>query len=75
EDESKSSQMFHEIPEFFTRALKDNPAAERAFNSLTPSYKLQFLGWVMDAKREEIRLRRMKEALELLESGNKIGIK
>lgn len=75
DEEEEPKRMFPEVPDFFTRALKDNPKAEKAFNSLAPSYKLQYFGWIMDAKKEETRLRRMKEALELLASGKKLGMK
>ncbi len=71
----KKTPAFPEAPEFFTRALQENPEAERAFSLLAPSYKLQYLGWIMDAKKEETRLRRMKEALERLTTGKKLGMK
>ena len=71
----KPEGMFPEVPEFFTQALRKNPEAEKAFNSLAPSYRLHYLGWILDAKKEETRMRRLKEAIELLESGKKLGVK
>jgi uncharacterized protein YdeI (YjbR/CyaY-like superfamily) len=67
--------IFPEVPRFFTEALKANPEAEKAFNVLAPSYKLRYLGWIMAAKKEETRLRRMNEALELLAAGRQLGMK
>ena len=66
---------FPEAPGFFTRALRANPEAEKTFHSLAPSYKLQYLGWILDAKKEETRLKRMNEALKLLSEGRKLGLK
>lgn len=75
EETAKPEGIFPEVPDFFTRALQKNPEAEKTFNALAPSYKLQYLGWILDAKREETRNRRMEEAIELLESGKKLGMK
>ena len=47
----------------------------KTFNSLAPSYKLQFLGWIMEAKKEETRKKRLNEAIELLGSGKKLRMK
>jgi uncharacterized protein YdeI (YjbR/CyaY-like superfamily) len=73
-DEEKGKR-FPEVPESFQRALEDNPAAEKNFHELAPSYKLHFIGWIMHAKKEETRQRRLKEAIGLLESGKKLGMK
>ncbi len=75
DEEGRSGKVFPEAPDYFIRALRDNPEAEKTFNGLAPSYKLQFLGWIMDARREETRMRRLKEAIGLLESGKKLGMK
>lgn len=73
--EAKPGKTFPEIPDYFTEALRQSPAAQEAFRSLAPSYKLQYLGWIMAAKKEETRQRRLKEAIETLESGQKLGMK
>ena len=75
EERSGRERMFPGVPDFFKKALADNPKSEKSFNSLAPSHKLQYLGWIMDAKKEETRERRMKEAIELLEAGKKLGMK
>jgi len=75
DEEKKSAGLFPEVPEYFTQALKNNPKAGKAFTSLPPSYKLQYLGWIMAAKKEDTRMRRMNEALELLEAGKKLSMK
>lgn len=75
EDLVKGERIFPEAPEFICDALRENPEAERHFNSLAPSYKLQYLGWIMSARKEETRFRRLKEAIDLLNSGKKLGMK
>ena len=75
-DEAKQAGTgFPEVPDYFTEALRKNPTAEKYFNSLAPSYKLHFLGWIMDAKRIDTRHKRLAEAISLLESGRKLGMK
>ena len=75
EDIIQNEDIFPEAPEFIIKGLKENPKAESNFNSLAPSYKLQFLGWIMSGKKEETQLRRLKEAIDLLISGKKLGMK
>jgi len=75
EDAVQNEDIFPEVPEFIIKALKENPKAESNFNSLSSSYKLQYLGWIMSGKNEETQLRRLKEAMDLLNSGKKLGMK
>ncbi len=74
-EDPKPDRMFPETPDYFRQALRENPKAEETFNALAPSYKVQYLGWIMAAKKEETRQRRLKEAIEILESGGKLGMK
>ena len=70
-----SESVFPEVPDFIVKALKRNPSAERNFNSLAPSYKLQYLGWIMSGKKEETQQRRLTEAIDILNNGKKLGMK
>ena len=63
------------IPGFVAHALSVNKKAENYFNSLAPSYKRQYIGWIMDAKREETRKKRLQEVIGLLDAGKKLGLK
>lgn len=74
-EEKGPGELFPEVPDYFTRALESNQKARETFNSLTASYKLQYLGWIMSGKKKETRKRRMKEALKILESGKRLGMK
>jgi uncharacterized protein YdeI (YjbR/CyaY-like superfamily) len=73
-DEDKGKGL-PEAPDYLKQAMELNPAAEKNFNNLAPTYKLQFVGWISDAKKEETRRRRLKEAIDLLAAGKKLGMK
>jgi uncharacterized protein YdeI (YjbR/CyaY-like superfamily) len=74
-EEVKSKKLFPEVPDFITKAFKENPKAETNFNALATSYKLQYLGWIMSAKKHETQITRLKEAIQLLNAGKKLGMK
>jgi uncharacterized protein YdeI (YjbR/CyaY-like superfamily) len=59
----------------FQQALKSNPAAEKTFNNLASSYQKQYTGWINQAKRGKTRQKRIQEAIQLLASGRKLGLK
>jgi uncharacterized protein YdeI (YjbR/CyaY-like superfamily) len=69
------SERSLDVPEFFARALADNPSAREFFEQLAPSYRRHFTGWLSSAKRDDTRARRLAEAISLLERGEKLGIK
>lgn len=55
--------------------LKANPKAWSNFNLLAAGYRKQYVGWLQSAKRPETRKKRLKEAIELLEKNQKLGMK
>ena len=63
------------VPDYFERALDKNRAAKQYFETLAPSHRRAYLRWVDSAKREETKLKRLKEALELLASKKQLGLK
>jgi uncharacterized protein YdeI (YjbR/CyaY-like superfamily) len=63
------------IPPGVIKAISANKKAWENFNKLAPSYKKQYVGWITTAKKEETRQRRLKEALEILAQGKKLGMK
>ncbi|MBU2511566.1 YdeI/OmpD-associated family protein [bacterium] len=63
------------MPEELEEALAQNKRALLFFESLAPSYKKHFAGWVDTAKKPETRQRRIKECIELLEKGEKLGMR
>jgi uncharacterized protein YdeI (YjbR/CyaY-like superfamily) len=64
-----------ELPPYFAKALKTNPKAWRNFQALAPTYRRNFVVWVHLAKRPETRERRIRESIELLSAGKKLGVK
>ncbi len=64
-----------EPPALVTAALAANPRAQACFDKLPPSARRDYLHWIMSAKREATRRRRLDEALALLAAGKKPGMK
>jgi uncharacterized protein YdeI (YjbR/CyaY-like superfamily) len=56
------------IPPLIRRELAKHPVARRKFLALSPSYRRDYIRWITEAKKEETRMRRMKEAIRRLES-------
>ena len=63
------------VPAFMERALRARQRAWENFKRLAPSYQRNYIGWITTAKREETRLKRLQEAIELLEENKKLGLK
>jgi uncharacterized protein YdeI (YjbR/CyaY-like superfamily) len=63
------------LPAYIQAALKKNPKAKRHFDTLTPAHRRRYFAWIESAKREETKLRRLKEAIRLLENGQVLGLK
>jgi uncharacterized protein YdeI (YjbR/CyaY-like superfamily) len=64
-----------DIPRFVKQALMANSKAWESFRALAPSYRRHYIGWIMHAKKEETRERRLREAVALLEQNKKLGLK
>ena len=56
----------------YQNRLKENPPAWEFFSRLAPSYKRDSIWWIMSAKREETRLKRLNILIESSEKGLKI---
>lgn len=57
------------------RAIRKNKRAWKNFNDLAPGYRKRYVRWLLDAKREATRERRLVEAIRLLENNEKLGMK
>jgi uncharacterized protein YdeI (YjbR/CyaY-like superfamily) len=64
-----------DLPPFVKRGLMTNKRTWSYFKALAPSYKRLYIRWITAAKREETQLRRLKEAVDLLSRGEKLGMK
>ena len=58
-----------EIPNEFAAALEDNPEACEVFNKFPDSYKRDYVEWIIDAKREVTRDKRIAQAIEWISEG------
>ncbi len=63
------------LPPYIEETLKTVPRAWQFFNQLAPSYQRAYVGWIDSAKRAETKEKRLREALGLLASGEKLGLK
>jgi len=76
--ESKSPELTHtqsSVPEFIHKELGKNEKAFKNFENLALSHKKNYIQWITCAKREETKLRRLKESIELLKENKKLGLK
>ena len=64
-----------DLPRFMKQALEANAKAWENFQNLAPSYRRHYVGWIMHAKQQETRERRLREAISLLEQNKKLGLK
>ena len=63
------------LPPYIEETLKTVPRAWQFFKQLAPSYQRAYVGWIDSAKRAETKEKRLREALGLLASGEKLGLK
>ncbi len=64
-----------QLPVYIAKALKTNSGAWKFFRALAPTYRRDFVVWIHIAKRPETRARRIRESIELLAAGKKLGLK
>ena len=64
-----------ELPAYVAKAFKTNRRAWQHFQALAPTYRRNFVVWIHTAKRPETRERRIRESIELLSAGKKLGLK
>jgi uncharacterized protein YdeI (YjbR/CyaY-like superfamily) len=57
------------IPPDLSRALKADPAARTAFEAFSPSCRREYIEWLLEAKTEETRSRRLATAIEWIAEG------
>jgi uncharacterized protein YdeI (YjbR/CyaY-like superfamily) len=56
-------------PPDLTRALKVNKAAQEGFDSFSPSARREYVEWLLEAKTEATRTRRLETAIEWMSEG------
>ena len=63
------------VPQYIQQAIGSRPAAENYFESLAPSCRRMYIAWIDSAKQPETKARRLREAVDLLAAGKKLGLK
>ena len=57
------------VPDYFLAALGENEPALKHFNAFSTSKQREYVDWIVEAKAEATRLRRMEQALEWIAEG------
>lgn len=57
------------VPDYFLKKLKKNKKAFTIFNAFSPSHKREYVEWIIEAKTDETRDRRMETAIEWMSEG------
>lgn len=60
-----------ETPEDLVAALKKNKPAQATFDAFPPSCKREYIEWIVEAKREETRTKRLAQTVEWLAEGKR----
>ena len=62
------------VPQDLVDALRADPGAWRNFRGFAPTYRNMYTGWVLSAKREATRRRRIEAVVRRSAAGRKPGI-
>ena len=60
-----------EAPQDLVAALKKNTPAQATFDAFPPSCKHEYIEWIVEAKREETRAKRLAQTVEWLAEGKR----
>jgi len=63
------------VPPYIKEAFAAKKKVLDNYNDLAPGYKRQIVGWISSAKKDETRMRRLAEAIRLLEQNKKLDMK
>ncbi len=68
---SVAGGVVHDLPGDLRDALAADPVALRAWTDITPLARNEFICWVLDARQEATRERRIRRTREALEEGKR----
>jgi hypothetical protein len=60
-----------DVPDALVLQLKQNKAANETFNTLAASHKKEYIDWILSAKKDETRMKRIYTTVEKLAEGKK----
>ncbi len=66
---TKHEKKEYKMPDYFQKVLNKNKKAKDTFENFSPSHKREYLEWIIEAKTEETRNKRMATAIEWLTEG------
>ena len=66
-----ASKLPPEMPEDLVAALNKDNAAKATFDAFPPSCRREYIEWIVEAKREETRAKRLAQAVEWLAEGKR----
>jgi len=73
-EKAYSSKKMFDLPDELVNALKKNHTAWENFNNFAPSYKNNYIHWVISAKREETKIKRINEVVKRAVLNQKPGM-
>jgi uncharacterized protein YdeI (YjbR/CyaY-like superfamily) len=65
----KKAKPDAEVPDDLAAALKKNARARATFEGFSTSHRREYVEWIVEAKREETRARRIAQAVEWMAEG------
>ena len=66
---AKKAKPALRVPDEFSAALARKPKALAHFDAFSPSQRREYIEWIVEAKREDTRTRRIAQAIEWLGEG------
>ena len=66
-----ASKLPPEMPEDLVAALNKDKAAKATFDAFPPSCRREYIEWIVEAKREETRAKRLAQTVEWLAEGKR----
>jgi uncharacterized protein YdeI (YjbR/CyaY-like superfamily) len=68
-DSSRLTRQVYNMPDYVAEAL-DREALRERYRARPPYQQNDYIGWILRAKREETRQKRLNQMLEELKSGD-----
>ena len=57
------------VPDYFIHVLNENQKAREAFEKFSYSHKKEYLEWIIEAKTDATREKRIAQAMEMMSEG------
>ncbi|MHA4810003.1 YdeI/OmpD-associated family protein [Flavitalea flava] len=65
----KKESIEIEVPDFFLERLNKDPKAKKLFESKSPSFRKEYAKWLIDAKTDDTREKRVAQSLQWIAEG------